>query len=194
MAGALLGLLCEARCCDGLPGALAKGLADGLDAGQELPLVLEPQDSLDDPGLAELQSSPGQIGKRLGVGARLGVFAILVRCREPDEARKEQDIHLLIQQVLDMAERHLGGEAGLCHGGFDPAVRERAVRLVGENNAEAQLIEEGLPEGQLIVQVQRPRDAHDRPVHWLLCRDRRGNALLPQGEKVGKLLLSLPPL
>ena len=129
----------------------------------ELPFILQEKN-----GLERLRVSPKRIdglcdiGECLGIGAGLGVRRLPVRSGEADEARQEEKVHLFIEEVQEVPQADLGGEAGLGSRGFQRPVDERPVRPLGQDDPEAELAEEGLPERQIVVDVEHPRDADRR--------------------------------
>ena len=89
------------------------------------------------------------------VARRLVLLALPAHARHPDEVR------VLLEQVHDVSVGELGRIAhALGRHGLDAGLVGLLGGLVGEHHREAQVGEEGVPEGIVLVHVERARDAH----------------------------------
>ena len=94
-------------------------------------------------------------------GAVVVVGSLLVLLALPADAGHPDEVRVLSDEVHDVAVAELGRVAdGLGGHGLDAGLVGLAVGLVGENDAEAQLGEERVPERIVLVHVEGARNAH----------------------------------
>ena len=97
-----------------------------------------------------------------------------------------QPLHVTVGQLGRVAFR-LGGD------GFHAQPIEIAVGEGGEHHPEAQLLEEGCPEGEVFIQIEHPGDADDASGSILLLQRRVvKQPLALVGEQIGHVLGSAP--
>ena len=149
-----------------LGGVLLALLADQLvEASLELALLVvrnERVKKLDLGALAQLVDVELQ-GLRVAHddGAVVVVGSLLVLLALPADAGHPDEVRVLGDEVHDVAVAKLGRVAdGLGGHGLDAGLVGLAVGLVGENDAEAQLGEERVPERVVLVHVEGARNAH----------------------------------
>ncbi len=190
--GALLRLPRHAGRAGRGPRPLAERPAHRPDAGEEITLILQPEVRFEHPDALKGKGRAGKIGQGLGVGACLAVVPPAMDRREPHKAREEEKVHLPVDQVEQVAQRDLRREAGLCRRALQPAVHDLPVRPLRQDGAEPELAEEGLPEGQLVGQVERARQPDHRPLGLPRRAGRLADQPLALGEKVRQPVLLRP--
>ena len=114
--------------------------------------------------------------QRFGVAGHDGAVEVVARpfvlLALPLAAREPDEVRVLVQQVHDVAMGQFGRVAHAFAGhGLDARLVGLLRGRVGQHHAEAQLREEREPEGVVLVQVERPRDAH-RSTRRFLNRQR----------------------
>src|SRR5512143_683817 len=138
--------------------AFPESRTERLHTSGEMAIVLEIQYRFYDLGAAEPHGSSRNVWQSLRIGTGLRIIFTRVKNWEPYKTRQEKDVHLFIEKVLDMSERDLGWEARLSDRGLEPPVDQRPVRAFRKHNMEAEFCKKGLPERQIVVYIEHPRD------------------------------------
>ncbi len=114
----------------------------------------------------------GGVFQDLGVGGDDGAVEAVGRLLElllpVDHVGKEDAVHPLFGQVGHVAVGELGRQADVVrHQRPDPPFVQRLAALVREHHPEAAPLEQGAPEGEVLVHVEHPGDADAHPLSRL---------------------------